>query len=141
MMMGKVKDFSWNAVGQAALQAGVSAGVDIGLKDLAEAGKAGDAANAVAQAYAKAGEVTRAVVRQALVTTVVGVAKREFSWRAVVSSAVSAGIAQKMGSGLSDSLGSAMGTGTSQGATDWGASLGQHLGHITAQAAGSMVGT
>ncbi|HEY4079574.1 MAG TPA: LysM peptidoglycan-binding domain-containing protein [Burkholderiaceae bacterium] len=93
MATGNVKDFSWKAVGQAALGGAITAGVGAGLNTLAQTGGVlsgtalGNALTAQEGWMASVGSAVRAGAGTAVSMAIKG----EWSWRAVAASSISAG--------------------------------------------------
>ncbi|HEY4082292.1 MAG TPA: LysM peptidoglycan-binding domain-containing protein [Burkholderiaceae bacterium] len=103
MATGNVQDFSWKAVGQAAIGGAISGGVGAGLNTLAQTGgilngsPLGSALSAKDGWMATAGAVVRAGASTAVSMAMQG----QWSWRAVALSSVAAGAGNAVSQNIS----------------------------------------
>ncbi|SEL60215.1 hypothetical protein SAMN05216359_1125 [Roseateles sp. YR242] len=91
MAIGNVEKFSWSAVGQSALAAGVSAGVAYYVPPIGGASAAASTANAANAAATVIPNFPTTLMRAGLSSAVTQAVQGKWSWREVGASVVSAG--------------------------------------------------
>lgn len=136
MAMGNVEKFSWKAVGQSALAAGVTAGVGAAMTPAASAS---GTASSVGQGASSAGasakvlSTSEMMLRGGLSSATSQLIQGKWSWRELGVSVVSAGVGREAASALGsgDWVRNTLVSGLAQMASSWASS--QIMGYNTSQ--------